>query len=245
MKKEIFKQLLEDLFKIYNTSKIKDSDRISNSYSGNEFDAIKTILIKYNHRGHPSYNQNADRDEYVNYVINQYKEGNFVLSQQYLNNQTSQEELKRIQEEEELKRKKEEEKEEIEKVGNKVKENLEQIISEVTNKINLEFNSKKQEMDKQLDYIKNAYQTIKEEEEEKSETNPTKHFTKISIEKINFGENEVILPKEKVLENLCKGDRMIVKTNEGRVCGIEVFEITYDFISYEEEVVKEISLKKI
>jgi hypothetical protein len=43
-----FNTLLNDLYDIYNPSKKNDIDSLVKNYNGKEFDAIKTILIRYN-----------------------------------------------------------------------------------------------------------------------------------------------------------------------------------------------------
>ena len=72
-----------------------------------------------------------------------------------------------------------------------------------------------------------------------------KNYTKVNIENLNFTMSDIQLPPESVLETLSKGTKLIVKNSEGRVCGVEVTDITYDLISYENEIVKEIMLSKI
>ena len=79
MDSESFKNALIDLYNHYNPAKLKEVDRIVNNYNGREYDAIKTLIIRYNFKGHPSYNESANRDDYVNYIISNYSEGNRVI----------------------------------------------------------------------------------------------------------------------------------------------------------------------
>ena len=73
----------------------------------------------------------------------------------------------------------------------------------------------------------------------------TRNHTRVNIENLNFTMSDIELPPESVLEHLSKGTKLILKNSEGRVCGVEVTDVTYDLVSYENEVVKEIMLKKI
>ena len=58
MESNAFKNLLTDLYLIYNPDKLSDVDRMAQNYNGKEFDAVKTVYIKYNFRQSPFYDQN-------------------------------------------------------------------------------------------------------------------------------------------------------------------------------------------
>lgn len=252
MDSEDFRQALIDLYRHYNPSKEKDVDRIVRDYNGREYDAIKTLILRYNFKGHPFYNEIANGDGYVNYVIKNYSNGNRVLSKESLKKQSEEESLKKKQEEEFQKQLKEEEKASILNLGEEVKkevesqvdkvlENLETLIEQKFLEINIYFQEKKREFEQQEMTLKSITgQTVVNEivKEDKS-------YTKVNIENLNFTASDIRLPPESILENLSKGSKLILKNSEGRVCGIEVTDVTYDLVSYEGEIVKEIMLTKI
>jgi hypothetical protein len=263
MNSENFEQALLDLYDVYNPSKKKDVKRLVSNYNGREYDAIKTILIRYNFKGHPAYNENANRDDYVNYIINNYSEGNRVLSKENRLKESKEEELKRIKEEQELKKEKEqkieEEKDSLVKLGKEVKQEIKKEIEELTKgvkdlieqktkKINDYFESKNIEFAKREELLKDIEGNVLNHSGNTIVNEVIKTsvpHTRVNIENINFTDADLKLPSEEVLESVSKGTRLIVKTSEGRVCGIEVEDVTYDLISYEGEVVKEIILKRI
>lgn len=252
MDSESFKNALVDLYNHYNPSKVKEVDRIVKNYNGREYDAIKTLILRYNFKGHPSYNESANRDEYVNYIISNYSEGNRVASKENVKKQNEEELLRQLEEEEKAQKLKEEEKasiislgeeakEEIKSQIEKVSENLESLVEQKTSEINQYFKKAKQEFLEQEASMKSITgQTIVNEI-----VKETKNHTRVNIENLNFTMSDIELPDESVLENLAKGDKLIVKNSEGRVCGVEVTDVTYDLVSYENEVVKEIILTKI
>tara|TARA_B110000503_G_C7104853_1_gene395453 strand:+ start:157 stop:936 length:780 start_codon:yes stop_codon:yes gene_type:complete len=256
---ESFKNILLDLYSIYNPSKIKEIDRIVGNYDGKEYDAIKTVLIKYNYKGHPGYNENANRDEYVDFLIKSYSKGERVVSEENLLRQTKEEELEKIKKSQLEKDIKEKEKESIVKLGNEVKNEIKKEIDELynsvndlidnkTKEINEYFKSKNIEFDEKQNLIKNIQTDVlnytgKTIENKTIETRVS--HTKINIENLNFTDSDIKLPPQEVLETLSKGTRIIVKNSEGRVCGIEVKDVTYDLISYDGEIVKEMILERI
>lgn len=256
---ESFKNILLDLYSIYNPSKIKEVNRIVGNYNGKEYDAIKTVLIKYNYKGHPGYNENANRDEYIDFLIKSYSKGERVVSEESLLRQTKEEELEKIKKSQLEKDIKEKEKESIVKLGNEVKNEIKKEIDELynsvndlidnkTKEINEYFKSKNIEFDEKQNLIKNIQTDVlnytgKTVENKTIETRVS--HTKINIENLNFTDSDIKLPPEEVLETLSKGTRIIVKNSEGRVCGIEVKDVTYDLISYDGEIVKEMILERI
>lgn len=254
-----FKEALIDLYNVYNPAKIKDVERIIATYNGREYDAIKTVLLKYNFKGHPSYNENANRDEYVGYIIKSYSNGDRVLSKEHLRRQSEEEELKKINEaqaEKELKEKEiqsivslgEEVKSEIKKEIDDLSMKLSSMIESKTKEINDFFNKKKLEFEEKEALIKNIQsdvlnhtgQTIVNEV-----VKNTQAHTQVNIENLNFTDSDIKLPPQEVIESLTKGAKLIVQTSEGRVCGIQVEDVTYDTISHPGEIIKEIILQKI
>lgn len=259
MNPEDFKQALTDLYNHYNPSKVKDVDNLVKNYADREYDAIKTLILRYNFKGHPSYSENANRDEYVHYIIKNYSLGNNVLSKENLKKENEQELLKKLQKEEEERIIKEQEKASILSLGEEVKNEIELQIEELSSQLKDLIENKTSDLNNLYLDIKNFFKQKEQEflERENSLNSITgqtvineiikeeKNYTKVNIENLNFTMSDIQLPPESVLETLSKGTKLIVKNSEGRVCGVEVTDITYDLISYENEIVKEIMLSKI
>src|SRR3989304_1516071 len=79
MNKEDFQALLEDLYRIYNPSKMQDIQTLLEKYNGQEFDAVKTIFIRYNFRASPSSNPDIGTDKHVKRLIQGYSEKDRIL----------------------------------------------------------------------------------------------------------------------------------------------------------------------
>jgi hypothetical protein len=257
-----FEILLSDLYNLYNPSKKKEVERIIDTYNGREYDAVKTILIRYNFKGHPSYQENANREDYVQYLLTSYDNGERVISKENIIKQTQEEELQRIEQtkvEEELRRlQNEQDKKSIVELAENVKEQIKREVDELVNKQLQEkfeemfnfFNLKEKEIKEREENIKTIQSEIVnfsgQALEVMQEVNVEKAVhTQINIENLNFTDADIKLPSQEVLETLAKGTRLILENSEGRVCGIEVKDVTYDLISYKGEIVKEIILEKI
>lgn len=79
MEAAIFKKLLTDLYGVYNPGKTADIDRMVSQNSGREFDAIKTIYLKYNFKQSPYYDPKLGTDKQISDLIQKYNSGNTVL----------------------------------------------------------------------------------------------------------------------------------------------------------------------
>lgn len=241
MNQDTFKQLLTDLYNLYNPSKVKDVNNIISNYIGNEYDAIKTILLKYNFKGHPSYSEHANSDEYVHYVISKYIDGDRVISKQNIVSQTEQEELKKIAEQQKEQKLKEEELE-------KHKIEIQKTSSEFIQKLKEQVNSVEKRMtdfEEKYNHIQKLHEDLSNFENKITIESTKNSKIKINIESLNFTDSDIELPNQEIIDSLTKGSRIILKTSSGNICGVEVKDITYDLVSYEGEVVKEIILEKI
>lgn len=265
MNNEHFNSLLKDLYDIYNPSKKKDVESLVNRYNGKEFDAIKTIIIRYNFKGHSGYDENANRDEYVTYLINEYSKGKRPISkenrlkqnQNKISEEQKRAEEEKLKKEQEIKKEKEvllsaghEVKEAIKSEVNKLKENIEQKISQKMTEMDKYFLNKKKEFEKRESLIREVEKKVLNFSGETlfhniEQTKQEVGYTRVNIENLNFTDSDIKLPSEDVLENLSKGSKMILFNSEGRVCGVEVKDITYDLVSHGEEIVKEIILEQI
>ena len=57
MNKENFKTLLEDLYTLYDHTKISEIDQLVENNNGREFDVIKRFYFKHNFQSHPDFHQ--------------------------------------------------------------------------------------------------------------------------------------------------------------------------------------------
>ena len=79
MESAVFRKLLTDLYTTYNPDKLIDVDRMVTQYNGTEFDAIKTIYLKYNFKQSPFYNPSLGSDRQVKALMEKYNSGNMRL----------------------------------------------------------------------------------------------------------------------------------------------------------------------
>jgi hypothetical protein len=98
METEDFKNLLIDLYTTYNPDRIQDIDRMIVQYNGREFDAIKTIYIKYNFKQAPFYDPNLGTDKHVRHLIENYSDKKRILHFDYLSTDKLNKENKEIEE---------------------------------------------------------------------------------------------------------------------------------------------------
>ena len=75
MTKENFKNLLTDLYNVYNPANLQYIDDLVERYSRMEFDAVKNIFLKYNRKSAAYYNPELDTDSYIINLIKEYEAG--------------------------------------------------------------------------------------------------------------------------------------------------------------------------
>ena len=80
----VFKKLLTDLFETYNPDKLVDVDKLVTQYDGKEFDAIKTIYLKYNFKQSPFYNPDLGTDRQIKSLIDRYSSGDTKLEEEII-----------------------------------------------------------------------------------------------------------------------------------------------------------------
>lgn len=80
MEASVFKKLLIDLYQVYNPDKIAGVDNVVAQYNGREFDAIKTVFLKYNFKQSPYYDPNIGTDKHVKSLIDKYSSGDMKLT---------------------------------------------------------------------------------------------------------------------------------------------------------------------
>lgn len=75
MKRENFLMLLEDLYKIYSPSKVKDVSALADKYNGQEFDCVKYVYMTYNFPRSPAYDPKLGTDKHVRSLLDSYDKG--------------------------------------------------------------------------------------------------------------------------------------------------------------------------
>jgi len=87
-----FRNLLTDLYTLYNPQKINDIPGLLTSNFGYEQDAISNIFVKYNYKNHANHNPNVT-DEYIKKLIIAYNTGDRPLSIENIKKQKEVEEV--------------------------------------------------------------------------------------------------------------------------------------------------------
>jgi len=249
MESNRFKELLTDLYNIYNPDKLSDIERIVSQYNGREFDAIKTVYIKYNFRQSPSYDSNLGTDKHVKSLIENYSQGNRILALDFINNQKQNQEKKRIEEQNKLVQEKikielQKQIEEEEK-KNKIKE-IQEKINEQEKVVNQKLKESNEELKKELDKIK--------EELDKGVGEFTNHQIIEIVErkcpfdiqlKFNFESSDnIIVPDLNNFLYVSINQRVILKQKDGGIIGLEIVDILDDYMTNPDQPVREIILEK-
>ena len=249
MESNSFKELLIDLYNIYNPDKLSDIERIASQYNGREFDAVKTVYIKYNFRQSPSYDANLGTDKHVKNLIENYSQGNRILASDFINSEKQNQEKKKIDEQNKLaeeKRKQELQKQrEEEEKRNKINE-IQEKLNEQEKTVNQKLKESNEELKKELDKIK--------EELDKGASEFTNHQIIEIVErkcpfdiqlKFNFDPSDnIIIPDLNNFLYVSINQRVILKQKDGGIIGLEIVDILDDYITNSDQPVREIILEK-
>lgn len=231
MHKENFKNLLTDLYNIYNPANLSYVDELVERYSRMEVDAVKNIFIKYNHKSAEHYNPELGTDEYIINIIREYENGSRVLqnvnikADSIAKKQSEQENSKPVQQ---------------------------QTILEFANDIKSEFSKKEEELKKsfqeQVENFKNLAKTEVEkfnEEIQKLMESSSKIQEPTVRVFSTYTNTELQLPNKKYLASLGIGARIITTDENKKVIGLEISDITIDYVSNSNGVpLIEITVKK-
>ena len=233
MTKESFAQLLSDLYDIYQPAKKADITNLLDKYNGQEFDAVYHLLFKYNYPKSEHYNPEIGTPANIKELINKYSAGERTLTVGKPTPVNQQELIdKKVQEANEQLQNtvKETTVQVLEKMGEKV-QNIEEGINQKLQKIQemeLAINQKIQEffkMSKTLDQVAGDDDNVE---------------VKLNI---LWNEKELIIPKN--VSNMCIGTRFLVFDVEQKFHGLEIKDITEDFISSPGKCIKEITIDKV
>jgi len=214
MKKNNFKDLLTDLYNIYNPANINYIDDLVEKYNRLEFDALKSIFIKYNRNFSPYYNETFGTDEHIYKLIKEYETGsrsleNIKLQEHIVEKPKTNEKTAMLNEFKEIQEAQEEVKNEVDK---KIKA------------IEKSFDEKEQSFRKDLEIL------YKDFEKKVSTLRGNSDDVTIRIFS-NYTNSELELPNKKIIAGLGKGSRLIVKDKDGKIMGMEINNIIYDSVS--------------
>jgi hypothetical protein len=212
MTKDSFKHLLTDLYSYYNPDYIQYVDDLVSKYHRMEHSAVEMIIMKYNHRNSPYFDEAKSTEAYMLSLIKDYDQGRRVL--EGLTPQVTR------KEKEEVVRK------------DYVEENAQKITQAVDEKIQ-EVKSGIEKREEELNDIISKYTASLNELDKKLEDQkPVSHFEAVDI-KVNlfYTESEIKLPNKEILASLGIGSRILVLNAENKPIGLEVKDITYDCVS--------------
>lgn len=230
MESNAFKNLLTDLYLIYNHDKLSDVDRMAQNYNGKEFDAVKTVYIKYNFRQSPFYDQNLGTDKHVKYLIEKYSEGNRVLSKDFVNVEKQEQEKKLLEIEKIQEEQRRKEEEELKK----------SVLSEQEKLLNEKLNETNQHLIKQIEDSKKQLELIKRELSQVVEKN-----TPFDIQlKFNFDDSNLNIPPKENFIYCSIGQRIIMTDKQNGLVAVEIIDILDDYLSDPSKPIREMILEK-
>lgn len=210
MTKDNFKNLLTDLYSYYNPEYIQYVNDLVEKYHRMEHSAVEMIIMKYNHRNSPYFDEAKSTEAYMLNLIKDYDQGRRVL--EGLTPQV-------IKKEEVVR------KDYVEENAQKITQAVDEKIQEVKSDI-----EKREEELKQL--IEKYTTTLSGLDKKFDDQKPISLFDAVDI-KINlfYTESEVKLPNKEILASLGIGSRILVVNAENKPIGLEVKDITYDCVS--------------
>jgi len=218
MEKNNFKNLLTDLYNIYNPANTQYIDDLVERYSRLEFDALKNVFIKYNRKSAAYYDPEVGTDDYIYKLIKEYEAGLRSLENIKLQDQ--------ITEKPEVIEKKAvlEGFKEIQDAQNGIKEEVKGEVDKKIQDIEKSFEEKQESLKKALETI------YKDFEKRLCALKESKDDVTIRIFS-TYTNSELDLPNKKIIAGLGKGSRLIIKDKDNKTVGLEIVDITYDGIS--------------
>jgi len=218
MEKDVFKNLLTDLYNIYNPANIQYVEDLVESYNRQEFDALKNIFIKYNRKSAPYYDPEIGTDKYVLDLIKEYNSG--LRSLENVDLKEKHQEKTEILEQ----KTKEDETKKIENLQNEVKEKVTGEVDKKLEAIAKTFSDKEDAFKKQLETIYSDFEKKMGTLKESNDDVTIRIFS-------TYSNSELDLPNKKIIAGLGKGSRLIIKDKGGKTIGLEIVDITYDGVS--------------
>ena len=201
MNKNNFKNLLTDLYNIYNPANLDYIDDLVERYSRLEFDALKNIFFKYNRQTSSFYDPEIGTDQHILDLIKEYNNGSRKLQN------IKEQEVIESSEKEEIKE--DSKKEIVNTVDKKNKQSLKQKEDEFL-----------RHLEKICDGFEKKLSTLTKDEDDVTIRIFSTHTN-----------TELDLPNKKIIAGLGKGSRLIIKDKDGKTVGMEIVDITYDGVS--------------
>lgn len=240
MNQEDFQALLIDLYAVYNTSKAADIPALITKYNGQEFDAVKTLFIRYNFRGHPNYDPELGTDKHVRHLIEKYSAKERVLQKNGMVKPSAEELIVT----------------KITEVGAKVqeetakaKQETQQYVSQKTDELENYFATKKGEIEAKLKALEEviAKKTIELGELSKQaqpiiQQQEPKQKIELKLE-LNYEDEDLTLPKE--IAEMGQGARILLYNSKGEPKGLEIKDVLYDCISEKGKCIKTMTIHRI
>jgi len=218
MTKENFKNLLTDLYNVYNPANLQYIDDLVERYSRMEFDAVKNIFLKYNRKSAAYYNPELDTDSYIINLIKEYEAGSRSWESVTLENKV-------IEKPEVV------EKQAVMQGLQEIQDAQREIRKEVTEEVDKKIQGIEESFAEKEVVFKKQLETIYEDFAKKlsilKESNDDVTIRIFST----YSNSELDLPNKKIIAGLGKGSRLIIKDKDGKTIGLEISDITYDGIS--------------
>jgi len=218
MEKSNFNNLLTDLYNIYNPNGKEHIPELVDLYSRQEFDAVKKIFIKYNHRRQPFYDANIGNDDYVIKLVKDYTEGNRTMQ-----------DYKLITTEEKRQQ-------ELQQRDQQSKQNLTGFKSELTGEIG-------EEVKKMQEFLAKTEKEVAKKVAAIHDLMNSDPDFDIKILLQETGEELDLNDKEKLV-GLGIGARLVMKNNDENMFALEIIDILCDFVSSEKPTI-ELTVTKI
>jgi len=230
MESNDFKSLLSDLYLIYNPDKISDVDRMVQNYNGREFDAVKTVYIKYNFRQSPFYDPNLGTDKHVKSLIENYSNGERILSKDFFNVEKKERERVEL---EKIKTEEDKKKQEVEEL-------TKNVISEQEKVLNTKLKEANEQLFKQIEESKKQLEVVKKELSQVLEKNSP---FEIQL-KFNFDDSNLNIPSKENFVYCSIGQRIIMTDKDKNLLAVEIIDILDDYLSDPSKPIREIILDK-
>jgi len=207
MNKDRFKELLEDLYTVYNPAHLQYLQFLTDKYFQMPSEAIEMTFTKYNSPNVSHHDPNKNTQEYRNMIISEYEKGNRVLK-----NADIVGDAQKTYELVEAERKRQnEEEEKIRQEKERQREN--------------EIKQEKDQLKKELEEIKKLKKDISEHKPNVIEV--TKE-PELEIDIQTNVEGKINLPSAMILSSMGIGSRFVTTTEDGKIVGLVVKDILLD-----------------
>lgn len=225
MEKKNFKNLLEDLYTIYNPGNLPYVDDLVERYSRLEFDAVKNIFIKYNRRDASYYDETIGTDEHIISLIKNYEAEARPLQLANLKKQGLEKNINKKDEIKEIAEKR------IEELQKDTKTEISEYVKEIQNKFSETdsqlkelYEKKAQDIEKITKQFEDKLKQLDENQQKVEDDCIIRIFSTHTSTEIN-------LPNKKIISGLGKGSRLVVYDENKKIMGMEIVDVICDVVS--------------